>query len=166
MKRILLSFVCALLFALPAQAEMNGMAMIGPGEGHVSMETGGMERMTENMGACLQHADKIGLTAEQVQKITPIHREMKKSQIRFQADLKLAEMEHMEIMEVKDFDLAKASESIKKIAELKTAHHLEMLKLMKEIRSNLTEEQFKKIKELKPMKPGGKKPAKSMKHKH
>ena len=54
----------------------------------------------------------------------------------------------MEIMEVKDFDLEKASAAVKKIADIKTAHHLEMLKAMKEMRAVLTDEQFKKMKKM------------------
>lgn len=68
----------------------------------------------------------------------------------------------MEIMEVKDFDLEKAGSAVKKIAEIKTAHHLEMLKAMKEMRTILTDEQFKKMKRMMSMKMGGKKPAKMM----
>jgi Spy/CpxP family protein refolding chaperone len=91
---------------------------------------------------------------------------MRKSQIRFQADLKLAQMEQMETMEVKDFNLDKASALVKKIADIKTAHHLEMLKAMKEVRAILTEDQFKKLKAMKPMKQDHRKPEKSMKHNH
>ena len=68
----------------------------------------------------------------------------------------------MEIMEVKDFDLEKAGSAVKKIADIKTAHHLEMLKAMKEMRTILTDEQFKKMKKMMPMKRGEKKPAKKM----
>jgi len=72
----------------------------------------------------------------------------------------------MEIMDVKDFDLEKASSQVKKIAEIKTAHQLEMLKAMKEMRTILTDEQFAKMKKMMmtmktmPMKAGEKKPAK------
>jgi Spy/CpxP family protein refolding chaperone len=92
----------------------------------------------------------------------PMHGEMQKKQALFKADLKIAEMEFMGIMEVKDFDLEKASSSVKKIAEIKTAHHLEMLKAMKEMRTILTDEQFKKMKKMMSMKTGEKKPAKKM----
>jgi Spy/CpxP family protein refolding chaperone len=125
---------------------------------------GHMDRMGDHMGMCLEHADKLGLTDAQVKKITPIHREMKKKQIKFAADIKIAEMEHMEIMEVKDFDLEKANASVKKIADMKVAQHLDMLKSMKEVRSILTEDQFQKMKKLMPMKKGSKKPGRHMKH--
>jgi len=65
----------------------------------------------------------------------------------------------MEIMEVKDFDLEKAGAAVKKIADLKTAHHLEMLKAMKEMRTMLTDDQFKKMQTMMSMKKDVKKPS-------
>jgi len=115
-----------------------------------------MDKMGDMMGMCLEHADEMGLTDDQVMKMKPIHREMQKKHVRFKADVKIAEMELMEIMEVKDFDLEKASSAVKKIEAIKTAHHLEMVKAMKEVRSNLTDDQFKKMKKMMPMKTGEK----------
>ena len=97
------------------------------------MQMGNMDKMGDMMGMCIENADKMGLTDDQIMKIKPVHREMQKKQVRFRADLKIAEIELMEIMEVKDFDLEKAISSVKKIEDIKTAHHLEMLKGMKEI---------------------------------
>ena len=126
------------------------------------MEMGNMDKMGDMMGMCIEHADKMGLTDDQIAKMKPLHREMQKKQARFKADRKIAEIELMEIMEVKDFDLEKASAAVKKIEEIKTAHHLEMLKAMKEMRTILTDEQFKKMKKMMSMKTGEKKPAKKM----
>ena len=53
---------------------------------------------------------------------------------------------------MKDFDLEKANSAVKRIAEIKTADHLEMLKAMKEMRTILTDEQFKKMNKMMPMK--------------
>lgn len=119
------------------------------------MGVGGVDRMDEMMGMCLKHADKIGLTPDQVKKITPIHREMEKKHVRYKADVKIAEMEKMEIMEVKDFDLEKAAAAVKKIADIRTAHQLDMLKSMKEARAILTEDQFRRMKQLMPIMMGG-----------
>jgi len=102
----------------------------------------------------------MGLTDDQLLKMKPMHSEMQKKQARFKADLKIAEIELMDILEVKDFDLEKASAAVKKIEDIKTAHHLEMLKAMKEIRTILTDEQFKKMQKMMPMKAEEKKPAK------
>jgi len=137
--------------------------MKGHEEGHGQMmEMGTMDKMGEMMDMCIQHADMMGLTDDQVMKMKPVHSEMQKKQARFKADLKIAQIELMEIMEVKDFDLEKASAGVKKIGEINTAHRLEMARAMKEMRTILTDEQFKKMKKMMPMKMGGKKPAKKM----
>lgn len=176
MKNTLLSLLLTISFAAPAFAQNMDKPMMGMDCDHCQMMhmggdhgqmmgMGQMDMMVDHMGMCLDKADKIGLTDEQVKKITSIHREIKKKNIQFKADLQIAKMEQMEIMEVKDFDLVKANASVKKIADMKTAHHLDMLKSMKEVRSILTEEQFKKMKKMMPMKMGEKKPAKHLKQK-
>ena len=124
-----------------------------------------MDKMGDMMDMCIKHADIMGLTDDQIAKIKPLHREMQKKQARFGADLKIAKINLMEIMEVKDFDIEKASSAVKNIAEIKTAHALEKLKAMKEMRTIFTDEQFKKMQKMMssmPMKMGEKKPAKMM----
>jgi Spy/CpxP family protein refolding chaperone len=108
---------------------MMDMPMKGHGQ---MMEMGNMDMMGGDM-MCMGHADMMGLTDDQMMKMKPLHREMQKKQIRSKADLKLAEIELMEIMEVKDFDLDKATSAVKKIEDIKTAQHLEMLKAMKDM---------------------------------
>jgi len=156
---VLMAAVVALLMtSLPAPAfsQMMGMSMQGRGEGH------GQMMGTGSMDMCIVHADKIGLTDNQLTKMKPMHREMQKKQAQFMADLKIAEIDLMGIMDVKDFDLEKASAAVKRIEEIKTAQHLEMLNAMKEMRTMLTDEQFKKMQKMMPMKAGAKKPAKRM----
>jgi Spy/CpxP family protein refolding chaperone len=163
MKKILLSLLLTVVFAVPAFSQMKDMSMKRHGEGYGQMmEMCNMDMMDDMMGICIKHADKMGLTDDQLMKMKPIHREMQKKHARFTADLKIAEIELMEIIEVKDFDLEKAGSEVKKIAEIKTRYHLEMLKAMKEMRTILTDEQFTKMKKMMPMKTGEKKPAKTM----
>ena len=151
----------AFSFPVPAFSQKKDMSMTGHGEGHGQMMgMGTMDRMGDMMGMCMQHADMMGLTDDQILKMKPMHSEMQKKQARFKADLKIAEIELMDILEVKDFDLEKASAAVKKIEDIKTAHHLEMLKAMKEMRAVLTDEQFKKMQKMMPMKAEEKKPAK------
>ena len=157
--------VALLVFSVPVPAfsQMKDMSMKEHREGHGQMmEMGNMDKMGDMMGMCIEHADKMGLTDDQIMKMKPVHNEMQKKQARFKADLKIAEIELGEIMEVKDFDLEKASSAVRKISEIKTAHHLEMLKAMKEMRTILTDEQFKKMKKMMSMKTDEKKPAKKM----
>jgi Spy/CpxP family protein refolding chaperone len=151
MKKILLSLLLTVVFAVPAFSQMKDMPMMGHWGGHgPMMEMGIMDMMGGDM-MCMEQANKMGLTDDQMMKMKPLHREMQKKQIRFQADLKLAEIELMEIMEVKDFDLDKATFAIKKIGNMKTLEHLEMLKAMKDMRAILTDEQFKNMHKMMPM---------------
>jgi Spy/CpxP family protein refolding chaperone len=77
-----------------------------------------------------------------------MHRAMQKKQAQFKADLKIAKIDLMEIMDVKDFNLDKASSAVKKMADIKTAHELEKLKAKQEMHKILTDEQFKKMKKM------------------
>jgi Spy/CpxP family protein refolding chaperone len=163
MKKLVLSLLLTVVFAVPAFSQMKDMPMKEHKEGHGQMmEMGNMDKMGDMMGMCIEHADKMGLTDDQIMKMKPIHREMQKKQARFKADLKIAEIELMEIMEVKDFNMEKASSAVKKIAQIRTANHLEMLKAMKEMRAILTDEQFKNMKNMMSMKPCEKNPAMGM----
>ncbi len=147
--------------SVPAFSQMKDTSMKEHGEGHGQMMgMGDLEKMGDMMGMCIEHADMMGLTDNQIMKMKPVHSEMQKKQARFKADRKIAEIELGEIMEVKDFDLEKAGFAVRKISEIKTAHHLEMLKAMKEMRTILTDEQFKKMKKMMSMKTDEKKPAK------
>lgn len=161
--KTVLSLLVMVVFAAPAYAQMMDMPMKEHMEGHgPMMEPGHMDKMDDMTGMCLEHADKLGMTDDQIAKLKPLHTGMQKKQVRFKADLKIAELELKEIMEVKEFDLDKASAAVKKIAEIKTNHHLEMLQAMKEVRTQLTEDQFRKMKKMMPMKHSMKKPAKKM----
>jgi len=161
MKKIALSLLLMVFFAVPAFSQMMDKPTH---EGHHGQMMGmcNMDMMGNMMDMCLANVDKIGLTDEQINKITPIHWEMQKKQARFMADQKIAQIELMEIMDVKDFDLGKANAAVKKIADIKTAHHLEMLKSMKKVRTILTDEQFKKMKKMMPMETSEKEPAKKV----
>lgn len=155
----------ALSVPMPAFSQMRDMPMRqqGGGPGPMMMGMGYMDMMGETMGMCLIQAEKVGLTDEQIVKMKPGHSEMQKKQARFKADLKIAEIELRDIMEVKDFDLEKASAAARKIGEIQVAHHLEMLQAMKAMRAIITDEQFKKMKKMMPVKTGAKKPAKTIK---
>src|SRR5659263_604399 len=124
----------------PAFSQMKNMPMKGEGEKHghgKMMGMGDMDRMGDMMGMCIQHADMMGLTDDQIMKMKPLHREMQKKQARFEADKKIAKIELMQ-----------------------------MLEAMKEMRTIITDEQFKKMQKMMPMMPmkmDEKKPAKKMK---
>jgi Spy/CpxP family protein refolding chaperone len=167
MKRILFALLLTAIFTVPAYSQMKDKSMNHCKDcklqGH---DMGHMDMMGDMMGMCIKNAAKIGLSDEQMKKIKPLHQEMQKKQIQFQAELKIAHLEMKEIMEPKDFDLEMAKLAAKKCEDIKTAYHINMLTAMKEVRSVFTEEQYKKMKALMPMDMGAGKPTKGKMHKH
>ena len=161
MKKMFFSLLLIVVFAVPAFSQMNDMSMQSHGEEQGQMMAMGNMEMGGDM-MFMEHANKMGLTDEQMAKMKPLHTEMQKKQIRSKADLKIAEIELMEIMEVKDFDLDRATSAVKKIEDIKTAQHLGMLKAMKDMRAILTDEQFKNMQKMCMMKMGEKKHEKKM----
>lgn len=171
MRNALSVLVLSIVFSVPAFADMNGMGQKRHGEGDCKcheqkMEMSHLEMMGHMMKTCLEHADMLGLTDEQVAKIKAIHRNMERNKVRLSADAKLAEMDLKDTLEVKDFDLDKATAEVQKLSGIKTNEHLEMLKSMKEVRSILTDDQFKKMKKIKPMMECEKKPTPMMNKEH
>ncbi len=162
MKKILFSILLVVVFAVPAFSQMSHMPMMGQGGGHGMMMGQGDMEMAGGGMMCMEHMRHMALTDEQMEKMKPLRREMQKKHIRFRADEKIAEIELQEIMDVKDFDLEKAKAATQKIGDMKTAHHLEMLKAQKDMRAILTDEQFKKMCKMMPMKMGAKKHGKKI----
>jgi Spy/CpxP family protein refolding chaperone len=150
MKKLFLLLLLTVGFAIPAFAQMSEMPRMEHRDRHERMmgmdDMGHMGDMGDMMGMCIKHAGELGLSDDQITKMNHVHRDMQKKQARFKADLKIAKIDLMEIMDVKDFDMEKAGAAVKKIEGIRTAHHMEMLKDMKEIRNILTDEQFKKMK--------------------
>ena len=124
MKKILLALLLAAVFAVPAFSQMHdmeGKGMRGKGHGggpQHGMAMGDMDKMGNMMGGCLQHADKLGLTDEQVVKFKAIHRALEKKQVMSRAEQRVAEIELAEIMEVKNFDLDLANAAVHKISSI------------------------------------------------
>ncbi|MDD2735874.1 MAG: hypothetical protein PHF56_18220 [Desulfuromonadaceae bacterium] len=163
MKRVILSLLLSIVLATPAFSQMKDMSMMNHSEEHgPMMGMGPMDKMGDMTGMCIEHQDKMGLSDAQVIKMKPVRNDMKKKQVRFKADRKIAEIELTEIMDVKDFDIEKARSAVKKIADITTAHHLEMLTSMQEMRAILTDDQFKKMNKMSSMNMHDKKPAKHM----
>ncbi len=134
-------------------SEEHGQMMDKPmkeqGEEHGQMMgMGHMDKMGDMMDRCMQHPEMMGLTEDQTLKMKPLHNDMQKNHTKFEADRKGAEQGLMKVMEVKNFDLDKATSAVKKIADIKTAHHIDMLKNMKKMRTILTDEQFSKMKNM------------------
>lgn len=152
MVKALVAVCLMVVFVTPAFADMKK-----PMGEHKEMHHGQMEMCKcemkghhhgDMMKMVMHHAKELGITEDQMNKLSPIHREMEKKEIKSKAEIKIAVIDLKGIMEVKDFDLEKANAQVKKIADLKLSAHLDMLNSMKECRSILTDEQFKKIKQM------------------
>lgn len=116
------------------------------------MDLGYMDKMSAMMVRCIGHAYEMGLSDDQIKNIKPVHSEMQKKQAQFIADLRIAEIELMETLEVKNFDMENASNAVNQIAEITKIHHLEMLKAIKKMRDIFSDQQFKEINSMAPMK--------------
>jgi len=104
-----------------------------------------MDDINETMGACIEYAYEIGLADDQILKMKPVYSAMQKKQARFKADMKITEIELMEIMEVKNFDIQKASSVVNKNSTIKKELHYEILKSVQSLREILTDQQYKEI---------------------
>lgn len=164
---ILLGTLALIALSVPALAasHMKHGSMSGH-KGHGQMMEQGDRGMMGDMSMCLEHGAKMGLTEAQIDTMKPLHREMQKKHARFIADQKIAEIELAEIMEVKDFNLEKAEAAVKKIAGIKTAHQVAGLTAMKEMRTMLTDQQYKEMKKMMSAGTIGKKPARKHSNKH
>lgn len=160
MKKILLPMLLIASLATPALGQTGKPPVPGAGKeqrqtmmreeheehGHKHGEHERMkhlEKMGEPLCFFAEKGEKMGLSGEQMGKMKPVHLEMHKKQLRFKADLEIAQIELQAIMEPKDFDLEQAQVAVKKITGIQEAHHLEMLHAAKEMRSILTDEQFR-----------------------
>jgi Spy/CpxP family protein refolding chaperone len=161
MKKLVLALLLTVVFAVPAFSQMMDTPMRGHGGGQ-----GQMMHMGDMMGMCIEQAGSMGLTDDQIIKMKSLHREMQRKQARFKADLKIAQIDLMEIMEVKDFDMDKAASAVRRITEIRTAQQMAMLKAVREMRTMLTEDQFKKMKMMMFTKMGEKRQSERMMKKH
>jgi Spy/CpxP family protein refolding chaperone len=134
---------------------MQGKGLKDHGQGHATCDCGehrmkGCDLHKRDMlGMLIKHADKLGLKPDQVAKLKTIHTGVQKKMVALDADKKIARLELRETLEVKDFDLNKANAQVQKISEIEKNEHLEMLKTKKEVRSILTDDQFKKLQDMK-----------------
>ena len=149
MKKIVFSFFLVLVFAAPAFSQMDeGSAADHHGGKTPMIETDDMSGMMGDMNLCMGRVDQLGLSDDQIAKLKAIHREMQKKRVRCDADLKIAKIDLSEIMDVKDFNMDKAAAIVKKTGDLKTAFYLAMLADIKEVRSVLTDTQFKQMRKM------------------
>ena len=108
------------------------------------LEMRSMSRMGAVMGRNIKHAENLALTEDQIMKIMPVHNQMQKKEAKFKADLKLAQVELTENA-LKKPDQVRSNSAVTNIADIKEAHHVQLLKALKEMRIVLTDEQLRKM---------------------
>lgn len=145
MNIVALSLLLSLCFSTPAYAQ-DEMKPMNEYKEEQCVMTKNMNQIGNTLSMCIENAHALNITDAQLQTIKPLHSEMQKKNARFRAEMKIAEIDLRDIMDVKDFDLGKANAGAQHIGQIQTTHHLEMLKTMKEMRAVLTNEQFLKMK--------------------
>jgi len=107
MNKLVLSLLLTAVFVVPAFSQMS-MSMEEHQEGYGQIRE--LSTTAKVIGMCTEHPDKLALTDERIMKMKSADTEMKKKEARLTAELRIADKELMEIMEVEDFDLEKALE--------------------------------------------------------
>ena len=132
------------------ESAMMGQGMMphmGPGMGQPMMHhqpgRGGMQP-----GFFLRFRAELGLTDDQVSRLTALRSEYLKQTIRRDADIKIARLELRELLAEETWNLPQAEEKIRQISALTTQTRLERLHALARGRDILTAEQRKKLKEL------------------
>jgi len=156
MNIVALSLLLSLCFSTPAYAQ-DEIKPLNEYKDEQCVMTRNMNHLGNTLSMCIENSHSLNITDAQLQTIKPLHSEMQKKNVRFKAEMRIAEIDLRDIMDVKDFDLGKANTGAQHIGQIQTTHHLEMLKAMKEMRAVLTDEQFLKMKKTMPMKAAGNK---------
>ncbi len=112
--------------------------------GHMGHRPGGMIGAERRIWRAL--AD-LGLDEKQKEAIKDIRTSAKKNAIRKIAEIRIARIELVEILDKDPVDMGAVEAKIKQMESLKTDLHMSRIKAMEEIKAKLTPEQRQKFKE-------------------
>jgi Spy/CpxP family protein refolding chaperone len=118
-------------------AGMSGM-MAGGKMGKMGMMGHGMEHLF-----FLDHAEQLGLSAEQVNKLKAIHVECRKENIRNAAEAKIARLELTDLLSGDSWKLKDAEPLVRKVQKLEGDIQVRHLQAVSDARKVLTAEQLK-----------------------
>ncbi len=96
----------------------------------------------------MMHAEELGISEEQVQKLRTRHIEAKKQMIRLGSQVKIAMIDVKDAVMREDMDLGAATAAIQEVAKLKAEKFTAMVQAIHDMREILTPEQRKKVKEM------------------
>jgi Spy/CpxP family protein refolding chaperone len=112
----------------------------------------GMRMAEKNLyaGKMLLHLkDKIGLTADQVNKIEKMQTAFAEAQLRGKTEIKVQKMKLDTYLKGNKIDRNKMAKMVKSVAALQTSLQLDRLNFLLDVKSVLTAEQIKKLEEFK-----------------
>ncbi len=135
----------------PARMEggcMGGHGMMGgQGMGHGMMGGQGMMggRMMETEHHLAMILDGLGLNDQQKKAIGEIRSSMKKDTIRRMADISIARLELGDLLLQDPLDMKAVEAKVRQLGSLRTEMHLAHIKILENIKAQLTPEQRKKL---------------------
>lgn len=135
-------------FAVTPQVVAEGCDMVGGGVKGGMMGLGSSPWFHHGVTLTLQNADKLGLDERQKGQLDEIRARYTKDIIRYDAELKIAEMELDTLLGKRDIDLPKVNESIRKAAGVEAEIRYLRVEAFTEAMKVLTDEQRKRLKEL------------------
>ena len=149
---VMLTVVLAAMLALTTvalaagrgKAQGHGMGMgIGTGMQTGQKELAGMERFLNDP----EFIEKVGLTDDQIEKLTSIRTETSKAQIRNKAELQIIRIDLQDLLQQDNPDLKKIDAKLDEIGRLEVQLKKDMIHSFIEAKSVLTDEQIEKIQE-------------------
>jgi len=160
--RMVIPVVAVIGLGLPATAQMmgppgpqqggmmgGGMMMPGMGPGMPGGRGGqALSHQGPLITIMLNHAQDLGLTLEQQQKLRDLRTEFAKESERRSAEVRVAEIELDALLEQDRWDLAKIEAKIKQIASLQGDLRLSRLRTLDAGRAILTPGQLERLKQI------------------
>lgn len=121
----------------------------GMGHGRRMMRGGMMKAMFKIMvWKVMMHADELGLSDDQIDKLRNRHVEGKKQMIQLACQMKMDMIDVKAAVMREDIDMAATEAKVREIGKLKGDMMMAMIQMMHDMKQTLTPEQRKKIKEM------------------
>ncbi len=151
MRRVAAIFAAAIAIAwgMPVWAQMGGQTggMMGPGgPGQGRGRPGFFAHEGPLITIMLSHAQELGLTPDQTQKLQELRTNFDKEAIQRTADIRVAEIDLNVLLEKDQWDLNAIEAKAKQIATMEGDLRVARLKTLADGRALLTPEQLQKLK--------------------
>lgn len=121
---------------------LEPLRRLGLGDLHVFS---GCEQYGEEV---LDHAEELGLTEDQEQRIRDLQRDHRRADIRREADIEIADLELEDLYEDDNVDLEAIEARLRELANLRVEDQMADLRLHRAVREQLTAEQIDQLDEM------------------